>query len=45
MESKVALGGKQLSHFTCPGPLLLVLVNDFIQGRLAWILVHWLSEL
>ena len=38
---------KQLSHFACLGSIdfLLVLVNDFVRGCLAWTLPHWASEL
>ena len=37
--------GKQLFHFACPGPLLLVVVNDFVGVPLAWTLADWASEL
>ena len=37
--------GKHFSHFACPGPLLAVLVNDFVRGWLAWILPCPLGKL
>ena len=38
--------GKQLSHFSCLGLLLilLILLNDFVRGWLVWALTLWASE-
>ena len=45
MNSSVSFNfSKQFSH-VASSHFLLVLVNDFVRGRLAYTLAHWASEL